>query len=122
MEVIVLPFTRPPMTANGQRRAHWSQVRAAKRQVQDAVVWLARQQCIGRLGPSTVEVKWWAKDRRRRDADSLGPALKAVLDGLVEAGVFADDDSRTVVKTSMSIGFDPSNPRIEILIEELIDV
>lgn len=119
---IVTPFVRPPMTANDQRRAHWQKVRAAKREVADAVMWLVKHNHMGTLGPSTVEFIWYAPDKRKRDSDSLAPFVKAALDGLVDAGVFLDDHSGWVVKTSMSVvSTDTANPRIEILIQEIGD-
>jgi crossover junction endodeoxyribonuclease RusA len=120
--VIVTPFARPPMSANDQRRAHWQKVRAAKKQVGDAVAWLARQQQIKDVGPAEVSFVWFAPDKRRRDSDSLGPFVKAALDGLVEAGVFPDDHNGWVVKTSMAVvSSDTRNPRIEISIKEISD-
>ena len=123
IHVIVTPFDRPPMTANDQRRAHWQKVRAAKKVVGDAVAWLARQQGIKDVGPAEVSFVWFAPDKRRRDSDSLGPFVKAALDGLVEAGVFPDDHNGWVVKTSMAVVLsDTRNPRIEISIEEVGNV
>lgn len=112
-----MPMKRPPMTANDQRRAHWGAVRKAKEQVENAVNALARQAGIKNLGPSVVSVRWFAPDKRKRDSDSLGPFLKAVLDGLVGAGVWPDDHSDWVVETRMSISkSETRNPRIEIRI------
>lgn len=123
MHRIVTPFVRPPMTANDQRRAHWQKVRAAKREVEDAILWLVKHQGICTLGPSTVEFIWYAPDKRKRDSDSLAPFVKAALDGLVEAGVWLDDHNGWVVKTSMSVvSTDTKNPRIEILIQEIDEI
>jgi len=111
------------MTANDQRRAHWQKVRATKKQVGDAVAWLARQQQIKDVGPAEVSFTWFAPDKRRRDSDSLGPFVKAALDGLVQAEVFPDDHNGWVVKTSMAVvSSDTRNPRIEISIEEVGNV
>lgn len=38
--------------------------------------------------PLRVEIEAWRPDKRRRDLDNL---LKATLDGLAHAGVYADD-------------------------------
>lgn len=108
------------MTANDQRRAHWAVQAKAKKQVGDATYWLARQHKITGLGPSIVGVTWFPPDRRRRDTDSLGPCLKAVLDGLVQAGAFEDDHCGFVVETRMAINMaDTKNPRIEVRITEV---
>lgn len=42
-----------------------------------------------------VWVAW--PNRRRRDAHNLGPTFKACIDGMVRAGLLADDDDRHLV-------------------------
>lgn len=106
------------MSANQQKRAHFHQVAKAKKQVGDEVRVLAHKLAV--RTPCEVEVRWFAPDRRKRDSDGLGPFLKAVCDGLVQAGAIEDDHSDFVCKTSMSISkSDMSNPRIEVLITEM---
>jgi crossover junction endodeoxyribonuclease RusA len=110
------------MSANEQRRAHFHQQAKAKREVGDVVSWMAKRQGIQDLKPSIVTVTWFAPDRRKRDTDGLGPFLKAVLDGLKSVGVWPDDHSDWVIETRLRIDkADTSNPRIEILIEEITD-
>lgn len=106
------------MSANQQKRAHYHQVAKAKKLVGDQVKGLAGS--LNVTTPCEVEVRWFAPDRRKRDSDGLGPFLKAVCDGLVQAGAIEDDHSDYVCKTSMSIvKTDMSNPRIEVLITEM---
>ena len=108
------------MTANDQRRAHWAVQAKAKKQVGHATYLAARQQNITQLGPSIVGCKWFTPDKRRRDVDGLYPFLKAVLDGLVDAGVFLDDHCGFVVETRTAIDMtDTQNPRIEVRITEI---
>lgn len=108
------------MTLNDQRRATWRTVRAAKSQVEEAAFYLAKQQKVTGLGPSIVSCVWFAPDKRRRDADSVAPFLKAALDGLVKAGVWPDDNSDFVTEVRMSIDNTQSvNPRIEIIVKEI---
>lgn len=116
---IVTPFPRPPMSANDQRRAHYHQQAKAKREVGDAVAWLAKSQGLHGLPPCIVTVIWYAPDRRRRDTDSLGFFLKSALDGLKQAGTWPDDHSDWVVQTRLGIDkTQTDNPRIEIILEE----
>jgi crossover junction endodeoxyribonuclease RusA len=114
---IRLDWLRPPMTSNQQRRAHWTAVRAAKAEVGERVRLAAKQDRIPTVTGCKVTVVWFTPDRRRRDPDSLGPFLKAALDGLVAAGVLADDCVPHVVETSMRIEVDRDAPRIEIEIQ-----
>ncbi|ALA48494.1 RusA-like Holliday junction resolvase [Mycobacterium phage Lolly9] len=119
---LTVPFKRPPMTANDQRRAHWAVVAKAKKQVGDVVEWQARRAGIKDLGPSVVSVLWYTPTKRATDSDSLGPFVKGALDGLVRAGVWPDDNSRYVKQTCMAVSDgDTKNPRIEIRIREVGD-
>lgn len=107
------------MSANDQRRYTWQVVRKYKEQVSTLVYGLAKAAKIPNLDPSIVSCCWYAPDRRRRDADSLGPFIKAALDGLVKAGVWPDDHSDWVVEVRLSVNkSDTKNPRLEILILE----
>ncbi|SHT53943.1 Crossover junction endodeoxyribonuclease rusA [Mycobacteroides abscessus subsp. abscessus] len=108
------------MTANDQRRAHWAVQAKAKKDVGKATHDLAKAQNITNLRPSSVGVTWFPPDKRRRDVDSLGPFLKAVLDGLVQAGAWEDDHCGWVVETRTAINMsDTQNARIEVRISEV---
>lgn len=122
IHLITVPMKRPPMSSNDQRRMHWAVQAKAKKEVGETVTWLARRAGIKNLGPSVVSVTWFAPDKRKRDSDSLGPFLKAALDGLVAAGVWPDDHSDWVVETRMAIDkSDTKNARLEIRIWERDD-
>lgn len=86
---LVLPYLRPPITAN--QRHHWARKAKLTRQVRNAAQLLARAEHVPELGRCAVRLVWTVTDRRRRDADNLVPTLKACADGLVDAGVVADD-------------------------------
>lgn len=119
MTTLVLDIPRPAMTANDQRRWHWTKVRKAKAQMQ-TLVWVAAKQA--RIAPYTVPVAvrvcWYTPNAIRRDTDALGPFLKAAQDGLVQAGVVVDDDSRHIRSATTVIDMDRERPRIEITITE----
>lgn len=51
----------------------------------------ARSAGIPPLGRCRVELLWQVTDRRRRDAENPVATLKAVCDGLVDAGLVVDD-------------------------------
>ena len=58
---------------------------------------LARQQLQPMTGPVHVAVTTWYRGGRGLDADAAAPAVKACLDGIVDAGILADDDGKHVV-------------------------
>ncbi|MER7078151.1 MULTISPECIES: hypothetical protein [Bacteria] len=91
-----LPYQRPPLTAN-QRMHHHARARVTK-QVRGDAAKLARVEQIPALDRCTVRLVWTVTDRRRRDADNLVPTLKACCDGLVDAGVVADDTPELMTK------------------------
>lgn len=106
------------MTANGQRRAHWTRVREAKRVAEQLVFASAKSACLPKqLAPSHVSIIWFAPDKRRRDPDGLGPFQKACLDSLVIYGAWKDDSSEYILSTTTSIRHD-GPARIEIHITE----
>lgn len=120
--LLVLPLRRPPLSSNEARRAHYQVQAKAKKEVAEAVFLRAKEQGIKDLAPSTITVVWFAPDRRKRDNDSLCVLLKAAKDALVDAGVWPDDNSDWVIEDRMRVTkSDMKNPRIELLIEEVVN-
>lgn len=65
---------------------------------------------------AVVRIRYYFKDRRRRDPDNYSG--KFILDGLVHAGVLADDSFNNI-ELILRGGYDKENPRTEIEIEEV---
>lgn len=61
------------------------------------------------LPPSTVTVTYAVPDRRRRDAGNLAPTTKHIIDGLVDAGWFDDDDHTRIAERNV-IEVKPGQP------------
>lgn len=115
--VIVLPFRRPPLTPN--QRLHWAVKARETRRIREVAYVCASQAKVPPLGKSAVIATWFPSDARRRDAGSLSLTVKAAIDGLVDYGVWPDDDPAHVASETYRIGpVDRDNPRIEITIEE----
>lgn len=75
-------------------RVHWAAKAAeTKKWRQFAAVVAAR---YPRFPKVTVTLTWIVKDKRRRDEDNLFLLRKALIDGLVDAGVVDDDSSEYV--------------------------
>jgi Holliday junction resolvase RusA-like endonuclease len=91
---IDFPWTRPPLTAN--QRLHHLRRAEITRNTRRATSWLARH--IPNLGRCEVTLTWTVTDHRRRDSDNLVPTLKAICDGLVDAGITTDDTPDLMVK------------------------
>jgi len=86
---LALPYELPPLTAN--QRHHWARRAKLTRSVRHTTATLARNAAVPALDRCAIRLMWTVTDRRRRDADNLVPTLKACADGLVDAGVVADD-------------------------------
>ncbi|MER5388359.1 hypothetical protein [Saccharopolyspora sp. NPDC002686] len=93
---LALPYERPPLTAN--QRLHWRTRAQLTRTIRNAAAVRARNAKVPALGRCAVRLVWTVTDRRRRDADNLVPTLKACADGLVDAGVVADDTPELMAK------------------------
>ena len=116
---IVIPTRRPIMTANDQRRWHWTRVRDAKHAMQTEIWAHLKQAHIPTLTPPiTVAATWYAPNHVRRDSDGLGPWMKAACDALVTANLIADDSWDYILGCSTAVRIDRDNPRIEIVLEE----
>lgn len=91
---LVFDYARPPLTAN--QRLHWRERADRTAGVRTSARLLARR--IPYLGRCEVSLVWVVTDRRRRDADNIVPTMKAMCDGLVDAGVVSDDTPDLMVK------------------------
>jgi crossover junction endodeoxyribonuclease RusA len=90
MTRVDLPYTKPPLSMND--RDHWF-VKAKKVRA----VRLAVQRLCADLDPmpaAVLTLHYQPRDRRHRDSDNLFATVKAVADGIRDAGVIPDDDTR----------------------------
>ncbi|WIE65925.1 hypothetical protein DEI99_005145 [Curtobacterium sp. MCLR17_036] len=111
-----LPWEAPPLTAN-QRMHHMARHRNVKA-VRTASAMLAANARIPELPACRVTLTWFVKTKHRRDADNIVPTLKALCDGLVDAGVVPDDTPDLMAKLMPVIGYRPEKPQtLELLIE-----
>jgi len=58
-------------------------------------------------GPVNIEARFQWADARVRDTSNWLPTVKAMVDGLVDAGVLARDDDRTVRHTGIGVDLPP---------------
>ncbi len=114
----MLPYRRPPLRPND--RKHWAEKSRLTREMRTTATRSAKAAKVPPLGKSAVFVTWFPPDARRRDANSLALLAKASIDGLVDAGIWPDDDPANVASETYRIGpIARRNPHIEITIEEL---
>lgn len=119
------PYTKPPMTMNDQRRAHWATVHRQHELISNQVKRIVEDEGlvgpVPHYGPFVTQIVWFAKDRRNRDTDGLGAFGKCVLDGLTRARFWPDDNANINIMTIYGpILYDKENPRIEVSIYDLL--
>lgn len=114
-----LPLAKP-LSMNS--RQHW---RARARDVQkvrgDALLVL-RSARIPRHEKILVELIYYPRDRRKRDADNIVPTLKASCDAIVDAQIVPDDDPAHMVKMMPVIETPDGDPRLVLTITGLVQV
>lgn len=111
--VIRLPYERPPLTPN--QRQHFAVKARLTKEIRSVASQCARAANIAPQPQSAVLTVWFPPDKRRRDAGSLVLTAKAAIDGLVDAGVWPDDDPTHVAEERYRIGpVDRDHPRIEL--------
>ena len=85
-----LSFGTPPLNAN--QRLHWAQRAKLTKSIRHEAATRARAAHIGPKDHVTVTLHYQPRDKRRRDRGNLVPTHKALLDGLVDAGIVPDDN------------------------------
>lgn len=105
------------MLINANHRSHWARRAARTAYWRQLAAWNANLH--GRLRGAdythvhvTVTITW--PERRRRDPANWAPTAKAIVDGLVDAGVVADDDAGHVTGPDMRTATGPFGVRVDI--------
>lgn len=113
---LTLPLKAPPLNQNSQRRAHWTQVAKAKREVEEVVVVAVKKARLKKIDAQiSARLVWFAPDARNRDCDSLAPMMKACLDALVKKSIIPDDNSKIVREVHLGpVIVARDNPRFEL--------
>lgn len=110
---ITLPLPLPAVRPNARSRSHWPKTNAVKKMR----AWAAScPQCAVLFMNPSVSAVVYLKTKRAWDRDNLTASCKAYLDGLTDAGYWADD---SIVRWG-SIEFDknPKSPRVVLRIME----
>ena len=115
-----LPWSKPPLSLNHRRG--WRANAALVKEVRHAGWALARSSGVGPHERVRVELHYRPRDRRTRDDENPVPTLKALADGLVDAGVVVGDTKVNMVK-EMPIIHEPvkGSPGCMWLIIEVLD-
>ena len=92
-----LEDTTRPWTTNAERGWHYHKRAQRVKETREVFGLLARQQRVPKMEAVRIDVVPLAINRRGiQDVAACYPAVKAAIDGLVDAGVVADDDPEHV--------------------------
>lgn len=113
-----IPTCAEWINANNRRRMHWSVDRELTYAWRNAAAYYTRYAKVPALGPSRVvaELHMTARRRARIDPANFAPTAKAVIDGLVDAGIWPDDNAGWVVGPDMRLGPVVKPPLVEALV------
>lgn len=90
-----------PWTVNGQRNMHYRKTAKLVKLWRTA----SRVHCAGLdavLSPVDVVVDLYLRGKRSQDVGACYPAVKAAIDGIVDAGILADDTPEYVQSIRMN--------------------
>lgn len=101
-------WTKAPLSLN--YRLHKMQEAAIVKRIRGEMA--ARSRALPAMGRCDVVLTWVVNDRRKRDEENVVPVLKALCDGLVDAGVVPDDTPAFMAKHMPVIRFTPKRDDI----------
>lgn len=117
MWTVELPAAFPLINANA--RLHWTKRSQQTRNIRTAATVCARAVSVPHLARAHVIAEYRPPDRRKRDVHNLFPSAKAAVDGLVDAGVLADDSDTYLIGPDMRLGQPEKGGRLVLHIHEM---
>jgi Holliday junction resolvase RusA-like endonuclease len=117
--ILTIPGSLPGLNdmLDAARRNKY-QAAQQKKEATELVAWLARQQKIPHMKFIDLSITWY-ETNKKRDKDNIQAAVKFILDGLVAAGVIANDNWRNVGDITHKVRLDRQNARIEVELKEV---
>ena len=97
-------FPAPCDLLNANQRMHWAKKARLTRDWRWTAHRRAQQASLSPLARAHITVTLSFPDRRRRDVNNYQPTAKAIVDGLVDAGVLPDDSDAYLVGPDMRAG------------------
>ncbi len=119
MTVYTLTLPGGMVWINANSRAHWRRRAEWTRYWRDRACLEAKSAGIPRLDRAHVTVTVHRIDARRFDPGNLAPTAKAIVDGIVDAGVLIDDDRHHLVGPDMRAGDKRHVRQLVVTIEPL---
>jgi crossover junction endodeoxyribonuclease RusA len=118
---LVIPGIPPSL--NQWSRMHWAKAAKIKKQWENDIlytflslvrVWKKNEFPYQK---AKIKITYYFATKRRRDIDNMNQ--KFILDGIVKAGIIADDSTNVIGQVEVVPEYDKDNPRVEIEISEV---
>lgn len=118
-----LVFVRPTVaiSENEAKGAHWARIAASTKPWGDAAYYLTRNALIRREWPRDARIPVtirvdipFTKVRRRDPHNYVGTVVKAVVDGIVRAGLVPDDNPEWVSVEEPTLVIHPRHPKVTV--------
>lgn len=116
---LILHFPGRPPTHNAKRYQHWSKAGETTRIYRtEARLKSARKPVF--TNPVIINVAHHCRDNRLPDAGSAFDVAKAIVDGVVDAGLLPDDGPRFVKRYELEAPVNTGEDRLIITIREVL--
>jgi Holliday junction resolvase RusA-like endonuclease len=106
---VAVPFSEVA-NANDARREHWGTKSRKARALRARGALAYRLAGSPRMDVVRCSVQVYYPDRRKRDVANLHPTVKALVDGMVKAGLLPDDDDAHLTGPHLEHGRDDVTP------------
>lgn len=101
---IELPAPEPGFWLSSNDRPHWVERNRLTQTWRTIAAWQFRSARIPAMKKATIRATICRNDRRKADAHNMMPTIKAVIDGIVDAGVLPDDSNEFVPEVTTVAG------------------
>ena len=118
--ILRIELTDIPLLSLNQR-PHFREKSAKTSKIRAEACKAAKAQPFFPFGKVRVRVIFHAPDKRKRDfvSGNWAPTIKAVLDGLTDAGVWSDDNDLVIKEMCQVVG--PISPKKARLVIQVIE-
>lgn len=119
--VIEMPIPKPfrDNLLNANQRRHWSHRQRLTKVWRESTAWRARGASVPRLNRARIVVEFSFGDHQRRDVSNYQPTAKAIVDGLIDAGLLPDDNDRHLIGPDLRRADRPGAPQIRVIVTDL---
>lgn len=115
-----LPSLNEIISAAKKGKGNYQPYSKMKHEYTDMIAWECKSQLKGRTyNEIKLDIVWYSPNAKK-DIDNVSVGLKFILDGMVKAGVIENDGRKQVKGFNHKFEIDKQNPRVEIMINEVI--